>query len=51
MPYQSVFAPHLFANKVVLITGGGSCIGRCVAHELSALGATVAPVGLKPEKL
>ncbi len=51
MPYQSVFAPHLFADKVVLITGGGSGIGRCVAHELSALGATVALIGRKPEKL
>ncbi len=51
MPYQSVFAPGLFAGKVVLVTGGGSGIGRCVAHELSALGATLALVGRKPEKL
>ena len=51
MPYQSVFAPGLFAGKVVLVTGGGSGIGRCVAHELSGLGATLALVGRKPEKL
>ncbi len=51
MPYQSVFAPGLFAGKVVLVTGGGSGIGRCVAHELSALGATLALVGRKPDKL
>jgi len=41
----------LFAGKVVVITGGGSGIGRCTAHELAALGATVALIGRKPEKL
>ena len=35
----------------VVVTGGGSGIGRCVAHELSALGATLALVGRKLEKL
>ncbi len=51
MSYASVFAPGLFAGKVVVVTGGGSGIGRCVAHELSALGATLALVGRKLEKL
>jgi citronellol/citronellal dehydrogenase len=51
MAYRSVFAPNLFAAKVVIVTGGGSGIGRCVAHELAALGAQVALIGRKVEKL
>src|SRR5690606_24804244 len=51
MPYQSVFAPGLFDGQVVLITGGGSGIGRCTAHELARLGAHVVLVGRKAEKL
>ena len=49
--YRSVFAPGLFAGKAVLVTGGGSGIGRCTAHELAALGAHVVLVGRKLDKL
>ena len=51
MMYRSIFTPNLFANQVAIVTGGGSGIGRCTAHELAALGARVALVGRKPEKL
>ncbi len=51
MAYSSVFAKGLFAGKVMVVTGGGSGIGRCTAHELSALGAQVVLVGRKVEKL
>jgi citronellol/citronellal dehydrogenase len=49
--YQSVFAPGLFAGQVVIVTGGGSGIGRCAAHELSRLGAHTVLVGRNTDKL
>jgi citronellol/citronellal dehydrogenase len=51
MPYQSVFRPGLFAGQTIIVTGGGSGIGRCTAHELASLGAHVALIGRTPEKL
>jgi citronellol/citronellal dehydrogenase len=51
MGYRSVFAPGLFDGKTIIVTGGGSGIGRCTAHELAHLGATVVIVGRNPEKL
>ena len=49
--YHSLFAPGIFTGRHVVITGGGSGIGRCTAHELASLGATVALIGRKAEKL
>jgi len=51
MPYGSVFRAGLFENQVFIVTGGGSGIGRCTAHELASLGAHVAIVGRSAEKL
>ena len=49
--FESVFRPGLFAGQVVIVTGGGSGIGRCTAHELAALGATAVVVGRKLDRL
>ena len=49
--YASIFAPGLFAGRVVIVTGGGSGIGRCTAHELAALGAQVVLIGRSVDKL
>jgi citronellol/citronellal dehydrogenase len=51
MPYQSVFRSDAFAGQTLIVTGGGSGIGRCTAHELAALGAQVAIWGRNVEKL
>ncbi len=51
MSYRSVFKPDLFAGQTVIVTGGGSGIGRCTAHEIAALGAHVVITGRKLEKL
>ena len=51
MGYRSVFAPGLFEGKTVIVTGGGSGIGRCTAHELAHLGANVVVVGRTADKL
>ncbi len=49
--YDSVFRPGLFDGQTIIVTGGGSGIGRCTAHELAALGAKVVLVGRNQQKL
>lgn len=51
MGYNSVFAPDVFKDRTIIVTGGGSGLGRCMAHELAYLGANVVIVGRSQEKL
>ncbi len=51
MRFRSIFRPDLFADQTHIVTGGGSGIGRCTAHELAALGAHVVLLGRKEDKL
>lgn len=39
-----------FENKIVVITGGGSGMGRAMAHEFIAKGARVAVLDIVPER-
>ncbi len=49
--YASVFRPGLFQDQRILITGGGTGLGRCIAHELASLGATVILAARRREPL
>lgn len=51
MAYDSIFKRNLFSDQTIIVTGGGSGIGRCTAHELAALGALVVLVGRRQDKL
>ncbi len=51
MKYRSIFREGLFAGQVIIISGGGTGIGRCIAHELASLGATVVLCSRKLAKL
>ncbi|HEX6776624.1 MAG TPA: SDR family oxidoreductase [Ktedonobacterales bacterium] len=51
MQYRSVFRDGLFDQQVIIVSGGGTGIGRCIAYELTSLGATVVLCSRKLEKL
>jgi len=51
MSFKSIFRDDLFAGQVAIVSGGGSGIGRCIAHELAALGAEVVLASRTLEKL
>jgi len=51
MPFHSVFRSDLLQGEVGIVTGGGTGIGRCIAHELASLGATVILSSRKIEPL
>ena len=41
MAFSSIFREGLFAGQTIVVSGGGTGIGRATARELAALGATV----------
>src|SRR5580658_5278422 len=47
----SIFRPGLFDGQVAIVTGGGSGIGLAIAETLGELGAKVAILGRKAERL
>jgi citronellol/citronellal dehydrogenase len=49
--YASVFRLGLLDGQVVVVSGGGTGIGRAIAHEVAALGATVVVAARREEPL
>ena len=48
---SKIFAPGLLDGQVVVVTGGGSGLGRATAIELASLGAAVIVTGRRQEPL
>lgn len=51
MSYQSGFRDDLFTGQTIFMPGGGGGLGRCIAHELASLGASLILAGRTLEKL
>jgi citronellol/citronellal dehydrogenase len=51
MLYRSIYREGLLEDQVIVVSGGGSGIGRCIAHEIAALGAYVVLIGRRAENL
>ena len=49
--HPTVFGPDLFKGKVIVVSGGGSGIGKAIAILFARLGARLVLCGRKPEKL
>ena len=48
---MQIFAADVLRGQVVLVTGGGTGIGRCIALSMAACGAHVVLAGRRPEPL
>jgi len=48
---SAIFAPDLLAGRVVLVTGGGTNLGKAAAAELAACGADVVIAGRREDVL
>jgi citronellol/citronellal dehydrogenase len=48
---MSIFRAGLFEGQTVLVTGGGTGIGRAIARELHGLGASLILAGRRAERL
>lgn len=51
MTLRSIFRDDLFAGQTIVVSGGGTGIGRATARELAQLGASVVICSRSPEHL